>query len=89
MPAPLPFIPRALTAELAALYCGVSVSWWREAVKDGRAPAAIYLSDRKPVWLRDDLDNWLDAQRGGAAPSGPSSPWDGPPDDHRAAQARP
>jgi predicted DNA-binding transcriptional regulator AlpA len=89
MPAPLPFIPRALSADLAALYCGVSVSWWRAAAKEGRAPAPLRITDRKPVWLREDLDNWLDAQRAGGPSSGPTNPWDAPPDANRAAQARP
>ncbi len=69
---PLPFTPRALRAELAALYVGVSESWWLAAVKAGEAPAAIYLTPRLPVWLREDLDAWLDARAGRAAALAPN-----------------
>lgn len=81
--APLPFTPRALTAEHAAIYCGMSESQWRERVAAGAAPKPFYL-DRRPRWLRDDLDAWLDAQAGRAAASH-ANPWDAPPDAPRRA----
>lgn len=85
----LPFTPRALRAELAALYVGVSESWWLAAVRAGDAPAAIYLTTRIPVWLREDLDAWLDARAGRIAASAPN-PWDAPPDaPRRAPPSRP
>ena len=81
--AALPFTPRALRAELAALYCGVSVSWWREAVARGEAPApTCYLTPRLPVWFRETLDAWLDARAGRVAAS-TANPWDAPPDARR------
>jgi predicted DNA-binding transcriptional regulator AlpA len=72
----LPFIPRALRAEFAALYVGVSESWWLAAVKAGDAPAAVYLTPRLPVWLREDLDAWLDARAGRNSPSKHANPLD-------------
>ena len=87
--APLPFTPRGLRAELAATYVGVSVAWWREAVAAGDAPQPVYLTRRLPVWLREDLDRWLDARAGRDAPSPASNPWDAPPDARRAPPPRP
>jgi predicted DNA-binding transcriptional regulator AlpA len=85
---PLPFTPRALTADLAALYCGMSRSAWDERVAKGKAPKPFYL-DARPRWLREDLDTWLDAQAGRMPASAPN-PWDAPPDaPRRAAAPRP
>jgi predicted DNA-binding transcriptional regulator AlpA len=81
----LPFTPRALRAELAALYVGVSESWWLLEVKAGRAPSPVYLSPRIPVWLREDLDAWLDDRAGRVAASPAANPWDAPPDAPRRA----
>lgn len=78
--APLPFTPRGMRAGHAALYVGVSPSAWRELVRRGEAPSPIYLSDRIPVWLREDLDRWLDRRAGRAAtsPGLANNPWDQP-----------
>jgi len=85
--AALPFTPRAMRAEHAARYCGVSVSWWREAVSRGDAPAATaHITGRMPVWFREDLDAWLDA-RAGRMPASAANPWDAPPDAPRRAPA--
>lgn len=73
---PLPFTPRALRAELAALYVGVSESWWLLEVKAGRAPSPVYLSPRIPVWLREDLDAWLDEKAGRDTGAKEPNPWD-------------
>ncbi|MBR0676655.1 AlpA family phage regulatory protein [Roseomonas alkaliterrae] len=81
--APLPFTPRALRAELAALYCGMSESAWLALVKGGGAPPPVRLTPRIPVWLREDLDAWLDARAGRAAASMAANPWDAPPDARR------
>lgn len=83
----LPFIPRALRAELAAFYCGVSESWWHAAVKAGDAPQPVHLSARVPVWLREDLDAWLDARAGRAATSREPNPLDAFFDARRRARA--
>lgn len=86
--APLPFTPRALTADLAALYCGMSRSAWDARVAAGTAPKPFYM-DARPRWLREDLDAWLDAQAG-RMPASAANPWDAPPDaPRRAAAPRP
>lgn len=82
----LPFTPRALRAGLAALYVGVSEAWWLTTVKAGNAPEPVYLTARIPVWLREDLDAWLDQRAGRVAASAPN-PWDAPPDARRRAPA--
>lgn len=83
--AALPFTPRGLRAELAALYVGVSEAWWHAAVKAGNAPAPIYLTPRLPIWLREDLDAWLDARAGRDAASSAVNPWDAALDARRRA----
>jgi predicted DNA-binding transcriptional regulator AlpA len=83
--APLPFTPRALTAEHAALYCGMSRSAWDARVAAGKAPEPFYM-DARPRWLREDLDAWLDAQAGRMPASAPN-PWDAPPDAPRREPA--
>ena len=55
---PLPFVPRGLRTQLAALYVGVHPSTWLAMVKRHEAPAPVYLTGRIPVWLREDLDRW-------------------------------
>ena len=76
-----------MRAEIAALYCGVSVGWWRAEVAAGRAPTPVYLAPRIPVWLREDLDRWLDERAGRAAACPAANPWDAPPDARRRAPA--
>lgn len=83
--AALPGWPRALVAELAAGYCGMSLSQWRDRVAAGTAPQPFYL-DRRPRWHIADLDAWLDAQAGRVAASA-ANPWDAPPDGPRRAPA--
>ena len=75
MPEPprLPDWPRALSAPLAAAYVSLSEASFRTAV----APElrAVHLTRRRVAWLREDLDAWLDARAGRAAPSSENNPW--------------
>jgi predicted DNA-binding transcriptional regulator AlpA len=75
---PLPFVPRGLRTQLAALYVGVHPSTWVAMVKRNEAPAPVYLTGRIPVWLREDLDRWLDRRTGRAATyhGFANNPWD-------------
>lgn len=50
--------------ELAAEYVGLSASTFRTEVAAGRAPAAVWLTAGRKIWLRDALDHWLDAKAG-------------------------
>jgi predicted DNA-binding transcriptional regulator AlpA len=62
----LPFTPRALREEWAALYCGMSPTLFRERVAPEVPPVRI--SPGRVAWLREDLDAWLD-RRAGRAPA--------------------
>lgn len=75
-PAPLPILPRILRRDLAALYCGVSVSTWDAEVAAGRAPKPMQVTAGVKGWDRHDLDAWIEAQKatGDAAPN----PWAAP-----------
>jgi predicted DNA-binding transcriptional regulator AlpA len=65
-----PYPPRRMRVEEAARYVGLSVTAFRAidlpTVRIGGTVG----------WLRDDLDAWLDAQAGRAAPSRASNEWD-------------
>lgn len=55
-----------MSAELAAAYVGLSVS----AI--GRLtglefPKPVWITAGRKIWLREDLDRWLDARAGRAA----------------------
>jgi predicted DNA-binding transcriptional regulator AlpA len=69
----LPGWPRFLRAEKAAAYLDVSKTHFLATI----APdlQAINLSPAVKGWLREDLDAWLDAKRGGEAPSQANNPW--------------
>lgn len=67
--------PRGLRSDLAALYVGLSTTTFRKEVAAGRAPQPIHLTEGRLVWLRDQLDSWLDRMGGGALPSEEHNPW--------------
>ena len=74
--APLPGWPRGLREELAAAYVGLSVGTFRAQVAAGEAPDAIRLTAGRKVWLRDDLDRYLDRKAGHVAVAGEAvNPW--------------
>ena len=56
------WVPRGLPAPAAAYYIGFSVTSFRAHV----APVvpAVRISPGRLVWLREDLDRWLDGRRG-------------------------
>ena len=60
---------RAFTTSEAASYCGISESLLRQARMTGpkkrrlEAPQSTKLGGRKIVYLREDLDAWLDSHR--------------------------
>ena len=74
----LPGWPRGLREDLAANYIGLSASSLRAAVKRGEAPHPVRLTRARLVWLREDLDAYLDAKAVRAAPSAAptdENPW--------------
>jgi prophage regulatory protein len=64
MTTPFPYWPRGLREELAAHYVGLSVSSIRSLRQRGEFPAPIPLSKGRLVFLREDLDAWLDRKAG-------------------------
>lgn len=72
----LPGWPRAMRVELAAAYCGISRSSLHALADAGDAPKPVKLTAGIAVWLREDLDAWLD-RRAGRAPASPQrNTWD-------------
>lgn len=57
-PAGMPFWPRALREHLAAQYCGMGSTTFRQVVMPTVPP--VQLSPGRIAWLREDLDAWLD-----------------------------
>ncbi|GAA0575778.1 hypothetical protein GCM10009416_13090 [Craurococcus roseus] len=52
--------PRGLPLTATALYVGLGKSTWLELVEKGDAPEGVFLTPGRKVWLREDLDAWLD-----------------------------
>lgn len=65
----LPNWPRGMPLNLAAAYCGISGSLLRSI-----GPGPVTIGRRRKVWLREDLDAWLDRMAGKGAASG-GNPW--------------
>lgn len=61
------WIPRALSARMAAYYLSLSVTTFRDQVVPTVPP--VQLTPGRLAWLREDLDRWLDARRGSVPPS--------------------
>ncbi len=70
----LPGWPRGLREELAAAYVGLSATLMRTERAAGRFPAPVPLTAGRQVWVRDDLDAWLD-QKAGRAVLGTAADW--------------
>ncbi|MFT8541402.1 helix-turn-helix transcriptional regulator [Acetobacter sp.] len=55
-------VPRCLPISSAAQYVGLSETAFRSTVAPSVRP--VYLTPRRPVWLKDQLDKWIDARAG-------------------------
>lgn len=55
-------IPRCMPISLAARYVGLSETTFRNSV--ARTVRPVYLTPRRPVWLKDQLDTWIDERAG-------------------------
>jgi predicted DNA-binding transcriptional regulator AlpA len=91
-PVVLPDWPRGMRIELAASYLGISPSLLRAELVAGRFPAPVRISPGRVVWLKEDLDRWLDAKAGrpnaraeAASDADAPSDWDREFGDGRAA----
>lgn len=71
MPDGLPAWPRGLRADLAAAYVGLSESSFQRHC----AVAPVQITPGVKVWLREDLDRWLDGLAGRMAGSAEVNPW--------------
>jgi predicted DNA-binding transcriptional regulator AlpA len=60
----LPDWPRGLHENLAAAYVGLSPSTIRVLRELGEFPAPVSLTKGRQVWLREQLDEWLDKKAG-------------------------
>lgn len=59
---------RGLDADAARAYCGCDVE------HTPGAPPPVKVSPRRKIWLREDLDAWLDRVAGKKAPD-QDNPW--------------
>jgi predicted DNA-binding transcriptional regulator AlpA len=57
---------RGLRAQAAAKYCGLGRSTFLRYVSEGKAPAPRKLSPGSVIWLRDQLDSWMESAEGAA-----------------------
>jgi predicted DNA-binding transcriptional regulator AlpA len=73
----LPDWPRGMREALAADYVGLSSSTFRREWSEGRAPGPVHLTPGRQVWLREDLDQWLDRKAGRLNDPGVSRPQHG------------
>ena len=65
--------PRALQAEQAAYYVGLSTTTFQEVV--AQDVPSVQLTEKRRAWLREDLDAWLDVRAGKMAPSQNAGPF--------------
>jgi predicted DNA-binding transcriptional regulator AlpA len=63
----LPGWPRGLREDFAASYVGLSVSTIRTLRGRGEFPSPVPLTKGRMVYLREDLDGWLDRRAGRGA----------------------
>lgn len=64
----MPHWPYRMAADLAAAFCGISETKFREGIADGLYPKGRKVGGNV-LWYQDDLIEALDRQRGGAAKS--------------------
>jgi predicted DNA-binding transcriptional regulator AlpA len=61
--------------DIAAAYVGLSVSTIRNERHAGRFPAPVSLTPGRIVYLKEDLDSYLDARSGRATHSPDGREW--------------
>jgi predicted DNA-binding transcriptional regulator AlpA len=72
---PLPSWPRGLSLDLAAGYVGISRATFQREVEAGNAPKPIRITQGRNIWLREQLDRWLDSRAGTVPASLEHNPW--------------
>jgi hypothetical protein len=69
---PLAVWPRGMPLEMAALYCGVGTH-----ILTQNGPQPIRIGRKRKVWLKDQLDSWLDRLAGKTPTSPENDEWAG------------
>lgn len=79
MSTPRPWPPRGLSDDEAAYYVGLSKTTFIREVEAEQAPAPVWLTKGRRIWLREDLDAYLDRKAGrvqtGASGADDGSEW--------------
>lgn len=69
--------PRGLRLDAAAEYVGLSRNTFLREIEAGKAPKPYQITVGRLVWLREDLDAYLDRIAGKVKPAGvEGSDWD-------------
>lgn len=74
--AALPFVPRILRREQAALYLGLGVSTFDAEVAAGRMPMPVAVTRGVKGWDRFDLDAWVEDRKAATGCASAANPWD-------------
>lgn len=69
----LPDWPRAMGAALAAAYLDIAELTFHKRV--ATEVRSVRITPGRVVWLREDLDRWLDAKAGCVPASAEVNPW--------------
>ncbi|MBB4268196.1 helix-turn-helix transcriptional regulator [Roseospira visakhapatnamensis] len=71
----MPYWPYALNVEQAAAYVSLSETAFLTAMKEDEAPQPVWLTPRRKVWLRADLEKWVDVKAGKIPNTGSAQEW--------------
>lgn len=72
----LPFVPRILRRDLAAMYVGLGTTSFDAEVAAGRAPRPVQITDGVRGWCRLALDAWIDDRMAASGAADTANPWD-------------
>lgn len=67
--------PRGMRTDIAATYVGLSESSFLAEVKKKNIPDATWITKGRKIWLREQLDQWLDEKAGNPTTWGSENEW--------------
>ena len=70
--------PRGMNLLEAARHVGLGKTKWWELVESGDAPQPVELTPGRKVWLREEVDHWLDERAARRQDRQAPNPWDRP-----------
>ena len=70
--------PRGMNLLEAARHVGLGKTKWWELVESGDAPQPVELTPGRKVWLREEVDHWLDERAARRQDRQATNPWDRP-----------